>query len=70
MVKNSKVNYEFGTNYDEQEMLQKFKYRVADINESVDPAYWRVKTVLKGRIGINDEKSRLQIKIMTRTQAD
>lgn len=69
-LKHSRTVYEFGTIYDEQEMLQKFKYRVADIDENVDPAYWRVKRVLTGMTSLNDKISKLQVKIMIRKQAD
>jgi hypothetical protein len=69
-VKNSKIFYEFGTIYDDKEMLQKFKYRVADINENFDPAYWRVRRVIKGIISINDPKPKLHVKILTRVQAE
>lgn len=69
-VKNPKILYEFGTIYDDKEMLQKFKYRVADINENVDPAYWRVRRVIKGITNINDRKSKLHVKILARAQAE
>ena len=67
---NAKIFYEFGTIYDDKEMLQKFKYRVADINENIDPAYWRVRRVIKGIRNINDKNSRLHVKILSRAQAD
>lgn len=69
-VKNSKIAYEFGTIYDDKEMLQKFKYRVADIYENIDPAYWRVRRVIRGITSINDRKSNLQVKILARAQAE
>ena len=70
ILKNSKISYEFGTIYDDKEMLQKFKYRVADINENIDPAYWRVRRVIKGINSINDPKPKLNVKILTRAQAE
>ena len=66
----AKTLYEFGTTYTDGEMLQKFKYRVADINENFDPAYWRVRRVLPGITNINEKKSNLQVKILTRAQAE
>lgn len=63
------IVYEFGTIYAESEMLQKFKYRVADINENFDPAYWRVRRVISGITNINENNSNLQVKILMRTQA-
>lgn len=69
-LKNPRISYEFGTNYDDKEMLQKFKYRVADVNENFDPAYWRVRRVFKGISSINDKKSKLHVKILTRAQAE
>ena len=65
-----KVSYEFGTIYTDGEMLQKFKYRVADINENFDPAYWRVRRVLSGVTNLNEKKSNLQVKILVRAQAE
>ena len=69
-IKHPKISYEFGTLYDEQEMLQKFKYRVADINENVNPAYWRTRRVFKGIKDIQENETKLQVKLLTRAQAD
>lgn len=69
-LQHRKVSYEFGTIYDENEMLQKFKYCVADINESFDPAYWRVRKVIKGMESVTDQNSQFKIKILIRAQAD
>lgn len=77
-LKSSKIVYEFGTVYDDMEMIQKFKYRVADINENVDPAYWRVKSVFNGISTENNNdfhdkkdsnKLKLQVKLLVRPQA-
>lgn len=70
ILKNSRISYEFGTIYDDKEMLQKFKYRVANINENIDPAYWRVQRVIKGINSINDQSPKLSVKILKRTQAE
>ena len=67
---NARISYEFGTIYTNEEMIQKFKYCVADINENFDPAYWRVRRVISGITNINEKKSKLQVKILTRTQAE
>lgn len=42
------LELEFGARYDEREMLQKFQFRIADINEHIDPAYWIVYHVQNG----------------------
>lgn len=69
-IKHPRLDYEFRRITDENELLQKFKYRVADIDESIDPAYWRVKRVVKGISNFEKEKSpKLQVKILVRAQA-
>jgi hypothetical protein len=68
-LKHPKLSYEFATVYSETEMLQKFKYRVADINENIDPAYWKVKFVYKGMENIDDPEATLKVKILSRIQA-
>lgn len=70
LIDDPKISFEFGSIYTNDEMLQKFKYRVADINENFDPAYWRVKRVISGIENINEKKSKLQVKILTRAQAE
>lgn len=69
-MKHPNVTYEFGTIYNAHEMLQKFKYCVADINESFDPAYWRVRRVIKGISSVTDQNSKLHVKILARIQAE
>lgn len=65
-----KISLEFGSIYTDDEMIQKFKYRVADINENFDPAYWRVRRVISGIESLNENKVKLQVKILTRAQAE
>lgn len=70
---------EFGTQYSEREMLQKFQYRLADINENIDPAYWITHSVHHGiseeisfKSLFTSKKLRLapQVKIMIRRPVD
>jgi hypothetical protein len=73
-------SYEFGTQYTESEFLQRFKYRAADINEHIDPAYWHTHSVHRGTerkkpLSLLSDwfrypESHLQVKILVRKQAD
>lgn len=67
-VRDANIQYEFGTQYNEHEMLQKFKFRVASIDEHVDPAYWRTFSVHYGLKETRGLKMRLSAKILIRHQ--
>lgn len=83
-LQHPKIKYEFGTQYAEPEFLQKFKYRAADINENIDPAFWITHSVHRGlsksspatspwRLIFKRDslpQSDLQIKILIRKQSD
>ena len=44
----AQLEWEFGTHYADREMLERFQFRITDVNDHIDPAYWKVLRIQKG----------------------
>ncbi len=61
------LDLEFGTEYQESEMLERFQFRVTDVNDYIDAAYWKVYHVQRGW---QDGQMRPLVKILIRRHFD